>query len=91
MLIEAAKEYIDRLEADTTAEQEKLAAEYDAQIDKLRYEIQEKAQKITKKYKFHDEANAANPGDVVRIIETRPLSREKCWDLLEIVTKSEQV
>jgi len=46
MLIEAVKEYIDRLEADTTAEQEKVAAEYDAQIDKLRYEIQEKAQKI---------------------------------------------
>src|SRR5919202_1630637 len=45
-LIEAVKEYIDRLEADTNAEQEKIAAEYDSQIDKLRYEIQEKAQKI---------------------------------------------
>src|ERR1700716_874628 len=45
-LTEAGKEYFDRLETDTTAEQEKLAAEYDAQIDKLRYEIQEKAQKI---------------------------------------------
>ena len=46
MLTEAGKEYFDRLEVDTTAEQEKLAAEYDAQIDKLRYEIQETAQKI---------------------------------------------
>src|ERR671938_965319 len=46
MLIDAVKEYIDRLEADTTAEQEKIAAEYDSRIDKLRYEIQEKAQKI---------------------------------------------
>src|SRR6266567_3476734 len=46
VLTEAGKEYMDRLEADTTAEQEKLAAAYDAQIDKLRYEIQEKAQKI---------------------------------------------
>ncbi|MDQ3810534.1 MAG: DNA-directed RNA polymerase subunit beta', partial [Chloroflexota bacterium] len=45
-LIEAVKEYIDRLEAETTAEQEKIAAEYDARIDKLRIEIQEKAQKI---------------------------------------------
>src|SRR5207248_1837453 len=46
MLIDAVKEYIDRLEADTNSEQEKIAAEYDSQIDKLRYEIQEKAQKI---------------------------------------------
>jgi DNA-directed RNA polymerase subunit beta' len=46
VLTEAGKEYFDRLEVDTTAEQETLAAEYDAQIDKLRYEIQEKAQKI---------------------------------------------
>jgi DNA-directed RNA polymerase subunit beta' len=46
MLIDAVKEYIDRLEVDTNSEQEKIAAEYDSQIDKLRYEIQEKAQKI---------------------------------------------
>jgi DNA-directed RNA polymerase subunit beta' len=46
VLTEAGKEYFDRLEVDTTAEQEKIAAEYDAQIDKLRYEIQETAQKI---------------------------------------------
>src|SRR5215472_6207729 len=46
VLIDAAKEYMDRLEADTNAEQEKIAAEYDSQIDKLRYEIQEKAQKV---------------------------------------------
>jgi DNA-directed RNA polymerase subunit beta' len=45
-LIESVKEYIDRLEADTASEQEKVAAEYDSQIDKLRIEIQEKAQKI---------------------------------------------
>ncbi len=45
-LIEAAKEYMDRLEADTNTEQEKIAAEYDSQIDKLRYDIQEKAQKV---------------------------------------------
>jgi small subunit ribosomal protein S17 len=50
-----------------------------------------KAQKITKKYKFHDEGNTAQPGDVVRIIESRPLSREKSWDLLEVVTKTEQI
>jgi DNA-directed RNA polymerase subunit beta' len=46
LLIETVKEYIDRLETDTNTEQEKIAAEYDSRIDKLRYEIQEKAQKI---------------------------------------------
>ncbi len=46
VLTEAGKEYFDRLEVDTTAEQETIAAEYDAQIDKLRYEIQETAQRI---------------------------------------------
>jgi len=50
-----------------------------------------KMQKVTKKYKFHDEANACQMGDLVRIIESRPLSREKAWDLLEIVTKAEQI
>jgi len=45
-LTEAGKEYFDRLDADTTAEQETIAAEYDSQIDKLRYDIQEKAQKV---------------------------------------------
>ncbi len=46
LLIETVKEYIERLESDTNTEQEKISAEYDSQIDKLRYEIQEKAQKI---------------------------------------------
>jgi len=40
ILLEAVREYIDRVEKDATDEQETLAAEYDARIDKLRYEIQ---------------------------------------------------
>jgi len=40
------------------------------------------------KFKVHDERNSAKVGDKVRIVETRPLSREKRWRLLEIV-KSE--
>lgn len=39
----------------------------------------------TKKYKAHDETNVAHTGDWVRIIETRPLSKEKRWRLFEIV------
>ena len=41
-----------------------------------------------KKYKAHDEENSAKIGDGVKIIETKPLSKEKCWRLLEIVKKN---
>ena len=37
------------------------------------------------KYKAHDEQNAAKTGDVVRIMETRPLSRDKRWVISEVV------
>ncbi|MGD9580462.1 MAG: 30S ribosomal protein S17, partial [Vampirovibrionia bacterium] len=41
--------------------------------------------KYTKKFKAHDEDNQAKIGDVVKIKETRPLSKDKCWRLIEIV------
>ncbi len=41
-----------------------------------------------KKYKAHDEKNEAHIGDTVRIIECRPLSKEKCWRLAEIVERA---
>lgn len=50
-----------------------------------------KMQKVTKKYKFHDEENTVMPGDLVRIVESRPLSREKSWALLEVVKRAEQI
>ncbi len=40
------------------------------------------------RFKAHDERNEAKIGDVVRIVECRPLSREKRWRLLEIVEKA---
>jgi len=40
------------------------------------------------RFKAHDERNEANIGDVVRIIECRPLSREKRWRLVEIVERA---
>ncbi len=43
------------------------------------------------KYKAHDEKNECRPGDTVKIIETRPLSKEKRWRVAEIVTKREVV
>ncbi len=42
-----------------------------------------------KKYYAHDEDNAARVGDVVRIMETRPLSKKKRWRLIEVVSRPE--
>lgn len=42
----------------------------------------------TKKVKAHDEGNEAHIGDTVRVIESRPMSKEKCWRLLEIVERA---
>ena len=42
-----------------------------------------------KKYYAHDEENEAQAGDIVRIVETRPLSRNKRWRLIEVVRRSE--
>ncbi|MDR1220192.1 MAG: 30S ribosomal protein S17 [Treponema sp.] len=41
--------------------------------------------KRTKKVKAHDEKNEAKIGDTVRVVECRPISKEKCWRLVEIV------
>ena len=43
------------------------------------------------KFYAHDEKNDAKPGDRVRIQETRPLSKLKCWRLVEVVERGEQV
>jgi len=42
----------------------------------------------TKRLKAHDEQNSAKVGDTVRIVETRPLSKDKRWRLLEIVERA---
>ena len=43
------------------------------------------------KFYAHDEKNEAKPGDRVRIQETRPLSKLKCWRLVEVVERGEQI
>jgi len=45
-------------------------------------------QRTTKKFKAHDEHNECNIGDRVRITETRPISKDKCWRLLEIMERA---
>ena len=42
----------------------------------------------TKKYVAHDDLNDCNVGDKVRIMETRPLSKSKCWRLVEIIERA---
>jgi small subunit ribosomal protein S17 len=43
---------------------------------------------VTKKFKAHDENNTAKIGDIVKIMETRPLSKDKRWRLVEIVEEA---
>jgi small subunit ribosomal protein S17 len=59
-------------------------------VDRLyRHRLYKKVIKATKKYKAHDEENACRVGDVVRIVESRPLSREKRWAVQEIMEKAD--
>jgi len=53
--------------------------------------LYKKAIKGTKKYKAHDGNNACKIGDKVKIVETRPLSKEKSWRVTEIMSKRETV
>ena len=54
-----------------------------------RHRLYRKTIRVTRRYKAHDETNACNLGDIVRIAETRPLSRDKRWRVVEIVTKGD--
>ena len=42
----------------------------------------------TKKYVVHDEKNDSKIGDTVKIMETRPISKRKCWRLIEIIERA---
>lgn len=55
---------------------------------KLRHPIYGKFVKKTKKFMAHDEKNDCNVGDTVRIMETRPLSKNKRWRLVEILERA---
>jgi small subunit ribosomal protein S17 len=44
--------------------------------------------KMTSKFKAHDEKNECNINDIVRVMETRPLSKDKRWRLVEIIEKA---
>lgn len=53
-----------------------------------KHPVYKKQVKSTNKFKAHDENNECGIGDTVKIMETRPLSKEKRWRLIEIVEKA---
>ena len=55
----------------------------------MRHPLYGKTIKRTKKFKAHDENNECTVGDMVTIMETRPLSRDKRWRLVKIVKKAQ--
>ena len=56
-----------------------------------RHPLYKKTIKRVVKYKAHDKNNECGLGDIVKLIETRPLSRQKRWRVAEIITKGELV
>ena len=54
---------------------------------KVRHPLYGKTMNRTTKFKAHDENNECNIGDTVKVMETRPLSKDKRWRLVEIVEK----
>jgi small subunit ribosomal protein S17 len=55
---------------------------------KLKHPIYGKFVKKSKKFCVHDENNVCNEGDTVKITETRPLSKNKSWRLVEVIEKA---
>jgi small subunit ribosomal protein S17 len=55
---------------------------------RLMHPLYGKFVKRSKKFFAHDEENTCNQGDVVRIMETRPLSKKKRWRLVEVVERA---
>jgi small subunit ribosomal protein S17 len=55
---------------------------------KVKHPLYKKYFKITKKLMAHDESNQTGVGDIVKIMEVRPLSKRKKWNLVEIIEKA---
>ena len=57
-------------------------------VDHVKHPLYGKIVKRTYKLKAHDENNECNMGDTVKVMETRPLSKDKSWRLVEIIEKA---
>ena len=55
---------------------------------KVKHPLYKKYITRSKRFKAHDEENACGIGDKVEIIETRPISKDKCWRLAQIIEKA---
>ena len=55
---------------------------------KIKHPLYGKVMKSSKKFQAHDENNECKVGDIVKVMETRPLSKTKRWRLIEILEKS---
>ena len=59
-----------------------------SEVKKVKHPMYGKFVLKTKKYEVHDEKNDCNIGDTVKIMETRPLSKTKCWRMVEIIERA---
>ena len=59
-----------------------------SEVKKVKHPMYGKFVLKTKKYMVHDEKNDCNIGDTVKIMETRPLSKSKCWRMVEIIERA---
>ena len=59
-----------------------------SEVKKVKHPMYGKFVLKTKKYVAHDEKNDCNIGDRVKIMETRPIIRSKCWRLVEIIERA---
>ncbi|MDE6965969.1 MAG: 30S ribosomal protein S17 [Clostridiales bacterium] len=57
-------------------------------VEKYKHPLYKKTVTRTKRFKAHDESNECGVGDRVEIIETRPISKDKCWRVNKIVEKA---
>lgn len=57
----------------------------------VRHPLYQRTIRSTRKFKAHDEQNTCRNGDMVRIVETRPLSRDKRWRVVEILKRAKQM
>jgi small subunit ribosomal protein S17 len=81
--VKTKKEFIGVVKSDKMAKTIVVAVETTAL-----HPLYKKYVRRIKKLKAHDETNDAKTGDRVRVIECRPVSREKCWKLAEIIERA---
>lgn len=57
----------------------------------VRHPLYQRTVRQTKKFKAHDEENTCRAGDKVKIMETRPLSKDKRWRVVEVLERAHQI